>query len=45
MRGADAFAFLLDGIHDRVAAGRSPSVRPALDATALWVAIHGYVSM
>jgi AcrR family transcriptional regulator len=45
MRGADAFAFLLDGIRDCVAAGRSRSTEPALDATALWLALHGYVSM
>jgi AcrR family transcriptional regulator len=45
IRGADAFAFLHDGIRDCVAAGRSRSVEPALDATALWVALHGYVSL
>jgi len=27
------------------AAGRSRSVDPALDASALWVALHGYVSL
>jgi AcrR family transcriptional regulator len=45
MRGADAFSFLLDGIRDCVAAGRSHSVAPELDATALWVALHGYVTL
>jgi AcrR family transcriptional regulator len=45
MRGADAFAFLLDGIQDCVTAGRSSSVDPMVDATALWVALHGYVSL
>jgi AcrR family transcriptional regulator len=45
IRGADAFAFLLDGIRDCVDAGRSRSVEPTLDATALWVALHGYASL
>ncbi|WNV87377.1 TetR/AcrR family transcriptional regulator [Umezawaea sp. Da 62-37] len=43
MTGADAFAFLLDGIRDCVAAGRSRSEDPETDATALWLALHGYV--
>ncbi|PRY36858.1 TetR/AcrR family transcriptional regulator [Umezawaea tangerina] len=43
MTGADAFAFLLDGIRDCVSAGRSRSQDPEVDATALWLALHGYV--
>jgi AcrR family transcriptional regulator len=45
MLGAEAFAFLLDGIRDCVAAGKSRSTQPIEDATALWVALHGYVSL
>jgi AcrR family transcriptional regulator len=43
MHGAEAFAFLLDGIRDCVASGASRSTRPQEDAAALWVAVHGYV--
>ena len=43
MSGAAAFAFLLDGIRDCVTAGRSRSEDPRVDATALWLALHGYV--
>jgi AcrR family transcriptional regulator len=45
MPGAEAFAFLLDGIQACVDAGRSRSTEPAADATALWVALHGYVGL
>jgi AcrR family transcriptional regulator len=45
MLGAEAFAFLLDGIRECVAARKSHSTQPMEDATALWVALHGYVSL
>jgi hypothetical protein len=45
MLGAEAFAFLLDGVRECAAAGRSHSTQPIDDATALWVALHGYVSL
>ncbi len=45
MPGAEAFAFLLDGIQACVDAGRSRSTEPVEDATALWVALHGYVGL
>jgi AcrR family transcriptional regulator len=45
MLGAEAFSFLIDGIHDCIAAGRSDSTQPQEDATALWVALHGYVGL
>jgi AcrR family transcriptional regulator len=45
MIGGEAFAFLLDGIRDCVAAGQSRSTEPMQDATALWVALHGHVSL
>ena len=45
MLGAEAFSFLIDGIRDCVAAGHSDSTQPQEDATALWVALHGYVGL
>lgn len=36
---------LLDGIQACVDAGRSRSTDPAGDATAVWIALHGYVSL
>ena len=45
MVGAEAFSFLIDGIRDCVAAGHSDSTQPQEDATALWVALHGYVGL
>ena len=45
MQGAEAFAILLDAIRDCVDAGSSSSTRPVDDATAVWVALHGYVGL
>ena len=45
MRGAEAFAILLDAIRDCVDAGLSGSGQPVDDATAVWVALHGYVGL
>jgi len=45
MLGAEAFSFLIDGIRECVAAGHSDSTQPQEDATALWVALHGYVGL
>jgi AcrR family transcriptional regulator len=45
MIGGEAFAFLLDGLRDCIAAGQSVSTQPIQDATALWVALHGYVTL
>lgn len=43
--GGDAFALLVEGIQGCVAAGRSTSKDPFEDATAVWVALHGMVSL
>src|ERR1700752_688872 len=45
MHGAEAFALLLDGISDCAASGASHSKRPVEDATALWMAVHGFVDL
>jgi AcrR family transcriptional regulator len=45
MIGGQAFSFLLDGIRACVASGQSDSTQPMPDATALWVALHGYVNL
>jgi AcrR family transcriptional regulator len=45
MLGGEAFAFLLDGIRACVATGHSDSAEPMQDAAALWVALHGHVSL
>ncbi|MCW2655654.1 MAG: TetR family transcriptional regulator [Mycobacterium sp.] len=45
MLGAEAFAVLLDAVRECVATGQSQSSRPMEDATALWVALHGYVGL
>jgi hypothetical protein len=45
MPGAEAFAFLLDGIRECAATGKSHSTQPLEDATTLWVALHGYVGL
>jgi AcrR family transcriptional regulator len=45
MVGAEAFSFLIDGIRECVAAGHSDSTQLQEDATALWVALHGYVGL
>jgi AcrR family transcriptional regulator len=43
--GTDAFAILLDGIVACVRAGESVSTDPLADATAVWVGLHGAVSL
>jgi AcrR family transcriptional regulator len=43
--GKDAFAILLDGIVACVRAGESLSTDPLADATAVWVGLHGAVSL
>lgn len=43
--GADAFGHLLRGIGDCVAAGASTSTDVPADATAVWVALHGMVTL
>ena len=43
--GAEAFALLADGIEACVRAGASASTDVAADATAVWVALHGTVSL
>jgi AcrR family transcriptional regulator len=45
MHGAEAFGYLLDGIRDCVASGASRSSSPPEDATALWVAVHGFAAL
>jgi AcrR family transcriptional regulator len=45
MPGADAFQVLVDGIAECVAAGRSTSTDPFVDATYLWAALHGNVTL
>jgi AcrR family transcriptional regulator len=43
--GANAFALLVDGIEDCVRAGVSTSTDVLADATAVWVALHGTVTL
>jgi hypothetical protein len=43
--GAEAFSLLLHGIEDCVTAGRSASTDVVADATAVWVALHGTVTL
>ncbi|MBE8518432.1 TetR/AcrR family transcriptional regulator [Amycolatopsis sp. H6(2020)] len=45
MPGAHAFGLLVQAIEACVAAGRSTSIDPQGDATLLWTALHGYVSL
>lgn len=45
MIGGDAFATLIIGIEDCVAASRSTSTDPVRDATTLWVGLHGYAML
>jgi len=45
MQGGNAFAILLDAIKACVDAGRSRSTRIEDDAAAVWLALHGYVSL
>jgi AcrR family transcriptional regulator len=39
------FGLFVSGVGDCVAAGRSQSVDPFTDATAVWVAVHGYATL
>jgi AcrR family transcriptional regulator len=43
--GAESFALLIDGIEACVTAGESASTDVVADATAVWVALHGTVSL
>jgi len=43
--GAESFALLVDALTSCVAAGRSTSTDVVTDSTALWVALHGTVSL
>jgi AcrR family transcriptional regulator len=43
--GAEAFSLLLHGIQDCVTAGRSASTDVVADATTVWVALHGTVTL
>jgi AcrR family transcriptional regulator len=43
--GAEAFSLLLHGIEDCVTAGRSASTDVVADATAVWVSLHGTVTL
>lgn len=43
--GAESFALLVDGLAECVAAGRSTSTDVVADSTAIWVAMHGTVSL
>ena len=43
--GAESFALLVDGLAACIAAGRSASTDAMADSTAIWVALHGTVSL
>jgi AcrR family transcriptional regulator len=43
--GAESFALLVEGLTECVAAGRSTSTDVVADSTAIWVAMHGTVSL
>ena len=43
--GAESFALLVQAIEDCVAAGVSASTDAVADATAVWVALHGTVTL
>jgi AcrR family transcriptional regulator len=43
--GAEAFALVVDAIEDCVLAGSSRSTNVVADGTAVWVALHGFVSL
>ncbi len=43
--GAESFALLVDGLAACIAAGRSASSDAMADSTAIWVALHGTVSL
>jgi AcrR family transcriptional regulator len=45
LQGGEAFAILRDAIQQCVDAEASRSTRPVDDATAVWVALHGYVGL
>lgn len=43
--GAESFALLVDTLAECIAAGRSASTDAMADSTAIWVALHGTVSL
>jgi AcrR family transcriptional regulator len=43
--GAESFALLVDGLAACIEAGRSASTDAMADSTAIWVALHGTVSL
>jgi hypothetical protein len=43
--GGEGFALLVDGIRECVEAGVSSSTEVFADATAIWVALHGTISL
>jgi AcrR family transcriptional regulator len=43
--GAESFALLVDSLAECIAAGRSSSTDAMTDSTAIWVALHGTVSL
>ena len=43
--GAESFALLVDALAACIAAGRSASTDAMADSTAIWVALHGTVSL
>jgi hypothetical protein len=43
--GAESFALLVEGIEACVKAGASASTDVIADATAMWIALHGTVSL
>ena len=43
--GAESFALLVDGLAACISAGRSASTDAMADSTAIWVALHGTVSL
>lgn len=45
MRGAQAFDLVLEPLRACIACGASRSTDPEADATALWVALHGYITL
>jgi AcrR family transcriptional regulator len=45
IQGGEAFSILLDAVRDCVAVGASRSMQPIGDATAVWVALHGFVGL
>jgi len=43
--GAETFALLVNGLEDCVSGGRSASIDIVADSTAIWVALHGTLSL